>query len=592
MPPDLVRKLVLAALAVAGALALGCIYAFGQTRFFSIDEYQFGHATWLVSQGRIPYLEFFEHHFPLSYLLHGPFLWLPGDFASHALLLRKLVFASLAGAALVSGWCVWRVSANAFAGALAVFLPPSLGFGLMSAVDYRADGFAAFYLVAALSLAEWNRERARRGVAAVCGLLAFVAVGMTQKMLFVASATFGGMLAFDLARRLLGRGGAASGTRDLLARPAVFVGAAVLPAGLLLALGAGLGALGPAFEATVLQALEHERLYGSFSLFDKGWVDPFLRDTWASTAAVGLFALLFLVRREGLFWLFPVAASLLAASLLVAPYPYNFVLPCWLAGLAAVRGFANAVERAARRPGRFRSWAPVAYLLPLLVCADQLRFVQGRTSNDHQLQLLSRIERFGDRHATVIDNAGGAMFSPHASYYWYSGDAHRRLFADYFEDRLVDDYRDSAALFWIRDLRSDSMPVPVRDYLRSHYVSDGSSLFALGFQVPETEGFRGRARIDVVRPGVYHVHPSAPRKRPDRAYDLRIGGRPVVGNRIELPAGEHGLEALPWSPGYMISLLPPSFFDFEPSPHPHTLMFEYARPDPDRSAPAGGSLEE
>ena len=76
----------LAALAVAAALTAQTVYTFSQGRFFSIDEWQYGHATWLVAQGARPYLDFFEHHFPLSYVLHAPFFWIDWDFRTGALL--------------------------------------------------------------------------------------------------------------------------------------------------------------------------------------------------------------------------------------------------------------------------------------------------------------------------------------------------------------------------------------------------------------------------------------------------------------------------------------------------------------------------
>ena len=57
------------------------IYGFAQSRFFTIDEYQYGHATWLVAQGAMPYVDFFEHHFPLSYVMHAPIYWMEWDFA-------------------------------------------------------------------------------------------------------------------------------------------------------------------------------------------------------------------------------------------------------------------------------------------------------------------------------------------------------------------------------------------------------------------------------------------------------------------------------------------------------------------------------
>ena len=64
-----IRISVLLLLALSGLYAFAQIYVFSQGRFFTIDEYEYGHATWLVAQGQTPYVDFFEHHFPLSYVI-------------------------------------------------------------------------------------------------------------------------------------------------------------------------------------------------------------------------------------------------------------------------------------------------------------------------------------------------------------------------------------------------------------------------------------------------------------------------------------------------------------------------------------------
>ena len=63
-----VRTFVVLALAGTTLYVLWFTYTFGQERFFTIDEYQWGHASWLVATGQIPYRDFYEHHLPLGYL--------------------------------------------------------------------------------------------------------------------------------------------------------------------------------------------------------------------------------------------------------------------------------------------------------------------------------------------------------------------------------------------------------------------------------------------------------------------------------------------------------------------------------------------
>jgi hypothetical protein len=143
---------------------------FAQQRFFTIDEYQYGHATWLVARGELPYVDFYEHHFPLSYVAHAPLLGAEGSFVERALQLRAISFGYLLAMSLVLLASTWWVTRNPFVAALSAGLPLAFGFGLMSQVDYRADNFAACAMVISLALLEANRERASRSIAVAAGV--------------------------------------------------------------------------------------------------------------------------------------------------------------------------------------------------------------------------------------------------------------------------------------------------------------------------------------------------------------------------------------------------------------------------------------
>ena len=146
---------------VAAAIVVGAgVYGFSQGRFFTVDEYQYIHATWLVSQGERPYVDFYEHHFPLSYVLHAPLLWIGGTFPEKALLLRGAVWGFWMAAMVAAAVCVARVTQNPKTGLLAFILAACFGFSLMSAIDYRADNWGAFLLLLGVALLETNRGRA------------------------------------------------------------------------------------------------------------------------------------------------------------------------------------------------------------------------------------------------------------------------------------------------------------------------------------------------------------------------------------------------------------------------------------------------
>ncbi len=563
-------------LIAAGAYTFATVYGFSQTRFFSVDEYQFGHATWLVAQGRIPYLDFFEHHFPLSYVVHAPFFSLDRDFVSSALLLREIVFGYWVLVSLLAGAACFAVSRNRLAAVLVAFLPPSFGFGLMSAIDYRADNFGAVYFAACLVLLEWNRDRKGRALSIACGLLAAAAAGMTQKMTFFAGGTLAAMLVFDLLARRRG-----SDQRPFIALPVPFFVSGALLAAALIGVAAVLGMLPPGIESTLVQAVEHERVYERFSAFERGYMTSFWIQTWPTTSAILLFATGFLLTRAGRFWLVPVVVSVVGLSLHSSPYPYNFVFLCWIVAVAAVRGFALFVKALEDRVPDLRDAGALLYLLPLALLSSQLGFVSDTSTNEHQLRVLAKIENYGEPADAVIDNAGGAMFSPDATYYFHHGAAHREIFRDYFETKLIDDYRRSQALFWIWDPRFRGLPKPVRDYLQLHYVDGGDSLHVLGVRTPSTDQESQRFVFDVVRPGEYHVHPAGrvPRRsEAARGHDLVFDGSPLVGDRILLGLGEHVVEVLPGSPGYLVTSVDPSFFDANPGSGRYTMMFEYREP--------------
>jgi len=568
--PRAVRLVAWAALAVAAVLLFARIFDFGQHRFFTIDEYQYGHATWLVSQGQRPYVDFYEHHTPLSYALHAPLLPGDGSFSARARWLRRVPFAWMLALAGVVGVAVWTTTRDPWTAALCAIVPFGVGFSLMSAVDYRADNFAACLWLACLVLLEANRRLARRDLAALCGALLAAAVLTTQKLAVLGGGTVALWLAADALR--LRRGSPAV---PLLRRPLAFAAGAGAVAAAACAALAALGMLRAAFEITVLQALRHEAYYPP----DPVWpfLAPYLAETAVSTAAMLAFVAVFFALSRSGFWLAPLAAALAAGAAVAGQYPYNYVFLGWLLGFLAVRGFGLAVDRTAPPP----ALRPLVFLLPLLVLPDQTGFVSGRTTNEHQLALLDKIERNTREGDAVIDNAGGALFRPHASYHWYHGFAHRRMFADVFERELVDDYRRSAAPLWIEDGRLYQLPQTVQDYFHSHYVRADGSLHALGFVTPETaRRERKELVLDVVRPGEYHVFPVQAPLAGGRPGGLQIDGSVVSGGVARLDAGPHPVTVLPSSPRYIVSLMPRSFFQDRVSDGAeHSMLFEYERPD-------------
>ena len=582
--------LTTASLLLVAIASLYRVYEFGQQRFFTIDEYQFGHATWLVSQGQKPYVDFYEHHFPLSYVLHSVFfLGEPSDasFETLALRLRKIVFVYILIACLLAGIATHAATRDPHEALLASFLPITFGFGLMSAIDYRADTLAGFAFLCCLFLLELNRGWRLRVLAIWCGAMAMLCALMTQKMAAMGGGAIALMIGVDVWRRFVRRN--ESGVRPLITSPVAFAIAAGSVLVVAVGVAAGLGMLRQTFDITIVQSLQHEALYPEQSI--GAYLEPFVSATWYSTLPIALFALSYCFTSSAGFWLCPLLAAIGVGALLQAQYPYNYVFVSYLIALCAVRGFSQLARRIPLGGGAREAARPLLYLLPLVVVPAQLGFVSHTTSNQHQLAILNKIQSFSSDADAVIDNCGGALFRDHGSYYYQHGKFHREIFEPYFRNQLVEDYRRSRALFWIKDMRFKHLPEPVREYFESHYVRVDGDLWGLGFAVPPFHGEKPELEIDVVRDGYYDVIPPAmltgdtrrgKRRLPPQSFWL--DGELVRSHRLHLSEGRHRIALTGNSPGFLLSLVPPSAFadrvpDEDEVRLRHTILFEYDQAD-------------
>lgn len=577
----IVTGVVCTGLALAALLVWLRIDAFAGTRFFTIDEYQWGHATWLVSRGHMPYRDFYEHHLPLGYVVHALAIDEADGFVANALRLRTITLAYALAAAGFLGLASWRAHRSVPEVLLTLALAPAVGFGLMSAIDYRGDNWAAFLLLIVFALLEIGQRSGARWTSIAAGGLFTLAVAMTQKVVLLG----GGALFVMWIATLAARTGAARHRLGALriAHPLAFVGAAATTGAVVLAVGLWLGIVGRAFEINVLDALRHESLYPAFGVGQ--FLGPFLSETAISSLAlVGFAAYYGLTGGTRHFWTLPLLAAGVGVGLVRAPFPYNFVLVCWLIAVAAVRGYCALVRRLADRPdavGRLAALAPLLYWLPLAILPQQIGFVAGTSTLDGQLRLLEQIERHSGPDEVVIDSAGGALFRPDRGYYWYHGRAHVRMFPDWFEHRLVPEMRQSQALFWIRTLRFDLLPEPARRYLLTHYVPFFGDLHVLGFTTRATgPEERLAGPIEIVRGGRYFaakVGAGDPAAAEAPGESVRIDGVPVGAAGIELSAGRHEVGIAPGSPAWRFSYLPAGSVDGPAPTEPHTRLFEYRR---------------
>jgi len=119
------------------------------------DEFEYFHATRWVSQGLVPFRDFWEHHSPLQWFLFAPVAALvrsPGVSAIVALRWAQLPLW-IAAFILMAKW-TRRAGASAQATALAFLLAPCATQFMLPAMEYRLDAVGCALYVLALFLVQ------------------------------------------------------------------------------------------------------------------------------------------------------------------------------------------------------------------------------------------------------------------------------------------------------------------------------------------------------------------------------------------------------------------------------------------------------
>ncbi|WP_141325761.1 hypothetical protein [Myxococcus sp. AB025B] len=161
-----------------GLLGLGVLAArLALHKAFSIDEFQYAHAAWLVSKGQVPYRDFFEVHFPLVYQALAPLFWLLGDSPRGVLALRAAMLVPLLGS------CVAVAALNRREGRGVRWLGPVLLLSLVPftrfATELRPDALSTALFLGAL--AALSVRPGTRWSGFVAGLAYVAALWASQK---------------------------------------------------------------------------------------------------------------------------------------------------------------------------------------------------------------------------------------------------------------------------------------------------------------------------------------------------------------------------------------------------------------------------
>ncbi len=517
----------------------GLLLRLAWLRPFSLDEFDYANAAWLVSQGLVPYRDFFDSHFPLVYQsLSLVFLVVPDEPTS----IRLLRLAMLP-VGLTAGWSVWALNRRwagdmaALVGAVSLF-----GVGTFSAfmTEVRPDSLALAFLVASLAVVERGRLRPR-----VRGLLAGVLLGLSiwssQKVL-VYGAPIAVVFVADLVALVRRRGEQTLGSAPAFAAGLALV--AVVVVGMLSATRSLALCYYYCFEWNAVAQ-------SSGALFSWGdYLFPILNlHGWLFALAVvgvGATVIKAFVKPERR-W-FEVTLVLLLASTLAmylpqaAPYPYSLLPFLAFVGLFAGRGVAVAGRFVAGRgnPSLVR-WARIgaAVLLSgwaVLALRDVERLI-GET-NAYQLEVLEEISELTTSDDRVYANSGSFVTRHPVHFYYYTNAPIRIRQAEWLADEMPSEILDGRAVAFLLDLRFRTLPEELRRFVFDHYAPYNSDLWLWGMAMGSPAEPSWNDRFHAVVDGTYFLHPAQARDRGELSIDgERIGSEP-----FHLTQGAHDVK--------------------------------------------------
>jgi 4-amino-4-deoxy-L-arabinose transferase-like glycosyltransferase len=342
------RRLAPGVLAVVLALAVVLRAGAVANRHIDPDESQHLHVAWLLSQGSVPYRDFWEHHLPFFHYAMAP---LTASFADRpdVYFAARAVMATLAGVAIGLTWLLARrLSAGGAVWAVIIlaFLPQFTE----TSTEVRPDVPALVaYLLSLVTLVRWRETNQSRWLW-IAGGWQGVALALTLKAVFV--------LPGVLLAAAAGVTGERVPWRDRVRSLARLSGGIALVPGVLLA---GLWAAG---SSPVLQGLYEDVIRDSAGFVDfvKTW-PAFGSEVGAFIAAALGVVLVLRVRGLGILrhpvhgvLLLPALSLLVALDLPRTPAVYQHAWLPLLPVIAVYAGLtlATLAEWARQRP----TWPP------------------------------------------------------------------------------------------------------------------------------------------------------------------------------------------------------------------------------------------
>jgi hypothetical protein len=510
-------------LLVAAALAAGLTTRWQYTHDSALDddEPQHMHFAWCITQGIVPYRDFWDNHTPA--LHHALARIIDKDAAPSVSFVAARRWMFLIGLMTIAATfgLAWTLLGHRTAVLAAAWLACCEAF-LDKTVEIRPDGMLATAIVMALwmlALALRSaRSRERLALCFAAGLFFGLGLTFSPKVLIPLAMT---LLAWAVIAWLDRR---ATPLRRTVAGMGSMAAGFALPGAAWLLYEASQGALDSALRYTLFETFSDLDRFSAWLALQTGW--PFGLFAVALCGAARVFA--GLRRREAAqrrVQLITIAGLGIAiVYTFVMPSPYLQSTAMFIPVLAILAGHATSglVDWALSGRGSFfrMQFAVMGLLACVLLAAVhpilriQQRRPQQRASLDQMLSRIDWIHSWTSENDVVFDGKCAATFRRHAL---SRPSLVRGVLSAYWEETLEppirDELRASGCTLIIQDARSSQIPPEDRVFVESHFVQAkevDESLYLPGqsYEAAELEG--DGAQFEVIVPGVYRVRRGSP----------------------------------------------------------------------------------
>jgi 4-amino-4-deoxy-L-arabinose transferase-like glycosyltransferase len=158
-------------------------------RRWDVDEFEHLQFAWMISQGMVPYRDFFEHHTPLVHFLAAPWFFVFTDAHGLVSVVPVLFRAFSTLCSLLTAGIVWLLAARIVGRRAALFAAVLLlgdSLFLAKGIEFRPDTLAALAMMASAYalLRAADRTPPSRTWLIGAGFALVLAVLSTQKLLF------------------------------------------------------------------------------------------------------------------------------------------------------------------------------------------------------------------------------------------------------------------------------------------------------------------------------------------------------------------------------------------------------------------------